>query len=85
MEKRLYRSRENKIIAGIMGGVGEYYGTDPVLIRLIYILITLITGFVPGILGYLIAMLIVPEAPVFTTSAPAGVPATEKAHDAETV
>ncbi len=85
MEKRLYRSRDNKIIAGIMGGIGEYYGTDPVLIRLIYVLITLITGFVPGVLGYLIAMLIVPEAPVFTASAPADAPVAEKAHDAETV
>ncbi len=63
MQKRLYRSEDNKIIAGILGGVGEYYDTDPTLIRLIYILIAISTAIVPAVLGYIIACLIVPKRP----------------------
>ena len=62
--KKLYRSRDNKVIAGVMGGVGEYFETDPVLIRLIYLVITIFSGVVPGIIVYLIAILIVPMRPV---------------------
>lgn len=63
MTKRLYRSQTNKVLAGVMGGVGEYFDIDPVLIRLIYLLLTLFTGVVPGIVGYIFAVLIVPPAP----------------------
>lgn len=58
--KRLYRSKKNRIIAGICGGIGEYTGVDPVIIRLIWIVVTLITLGV-GILAYLIAWLVIPE------------------------
>jgi phage shock protein C len=61
MNKKLYRSEHNRIIAGICGGVGEYFDVDPVVVRLIYLLITVFTGLVPGIVTYLLAMLIVPE------------------------
>lgn len=76
MEKTLTRSRTNKVFAGIMGGLGEFFGIDPVLIRLGYLIITVFSGFVPGIIGYLLAILIVPEAPLATPSKPV-----EKASD----
>jgi len=82
MEKRLTRSRENRILAGVMGGIGEFFGVDPVIIRLGYLLLTVFTGFVPGIVGYLLAILVVPEAPRITPSAPV---TEEKAHDAGAV
>jgi phage shock protein C len=63
MTKRLYRSRTNKVLEGVCAGVGEYFDVDPVLIRLIYLLATVFTGFVPGLVGYIIAMIIVPEEP----------------------
>lgn len=63
MEKKLTRSRDNRVLAGIMGGLGEFFSIDPVLLRLGYLILTVFSGFVPGILGYLIAILIVPEAP----------------------
>lgn len=63
MEKKLTRSRTNRMIAGVMGGLGEYFGIDPVLLRLGYLILTVFTGFVPGIIGYLLAIVIVPEAP----------------------
>lgn len=79
MTKRLYRSKTNKVLAGVMGGIGEYFDVDPVLIRLVYLLLTVFTGLVPGLVGYLLAVLIVPEAPPFTPSAPAA------EHDTEAV
>jgi len=46
--KRLYRSEKNKVIAGILGGLGEYADVDPVLLRLVWVLIVIFTGFIPG-------------------------------------
>lgn len=59
--KRLYRSKSNRVIAGILGGVGEYFGIDPVLIRLAFVALTIFTGIVPGVIFYLVALLIIPE------------------------
>jgi len=59
--KRLYRSKKNRVFAGICGGVGEYFNVDPVLIRLIWVLVVIFTGFFPGVLAYIIAIFIVPE------------------------
>ena len=59
--KKLYRSETNKVLAGILGGIGEYLGIDPVLIRLIFVGLTLATGIVPGIIFYIVALFIVPE------------------------
>ncbi len=61
--KKLYRSNKNKIFAGIIGGVGEYFDVDPVILRLLWVLIIVFTGLVPGVVAYLIAMLVVPEKP----------------------
>lgn len=80
MEKKLTRSRSNRMIAGLMGGLGEFFGVDPVLLRLAYLIVTVFTGFVPGIVGYLLAILIVPEEPLITPSAPS-----EKPDDAEAI
>lgn len=68
MNKRLYRSRENKVIAGVCGGIGEYFDVDPVLIRLFYLALTIFTGLVPGLLCYFFAILIVPEKTTITPS-----------------
>ena len=57
--KKLYRSRKNKIIAGVCGGVGEYFNIDPVLIRLVWGILFFIGG--AGLLGYIIAWIIIPE------------------------
>ena len=66
MTKRLYRSRTNKVLAGICGGLGEYFDVDPVLIRLLYLFTTILTGVAPGIIAYIIAIFVVPEAPLGT-------------------
>lgn len=61
-QKRLYRSRTNRTIFGVCGGLGEYFGIDPILIRLAFILLFLFFG--TGVLAYLILWLIMPEEPI---------------------
>lgn len=70
MEKKLYRSREQRVLAGIMGGLGTFFSIDPVLLRLGYLILTVFTGFVPGIVGYVLAIFIIPEEPRMTPSEP---------------
>jgi phage shock protein C len=60
--KRLYRSRTDKMFAGVCGGLGQYLGMDPTLIRLIFALLAVI-GVGSSIIVYLILMLVVPLAP----------------------
>lgn len=61
--KKLFLSKTDRLITGLCGGLGEFFDTDPTIIRLIWIVVTAVTGVVPGILGYLIASLIVPSKP----------------------
>ncbi len=61
--KRLYRSRKERMIAGVCGGLAEYLNTDPSLIRVIFALLTLFTGGFGGVLVYIVLALIIPEAP----------------------
>ncbi len=57
--KRLYRSKKNRVIAGVCGGIAEYFNVDPTIIRLLWILFALAFG--SGILAYIIAWVIIPE------------------------
>jgi phage shock protein C len=50
MQSRLMRSRTEVIIAGVCGGLAEYFGLDPVIVRLIFVLVTLTTGI--GVIVY---------------------------------
>ncbi|MCX6778135.1 MAG: PspC domain-containing protein [Candidatus Micrarchaeota archaeon] len=61
-QKKLYRSRNEKVLGGVCGGVAEYYNSDPTLVRLAIILLTLLS-MGAGILFYLIAWIIVPIYP----------------------
>lgn len=58
--KRLYRSKD-KELAGVCGGVGEYFDVDPSLVRLGWIIITVLTGVIPGIFAYIIAAIVIPK------------------------
>lgn len=57
MGKRLYRSYTNRILCGVCGGVGEFFGIDPTIIRLIWALLSF-TGM--GVIAYIIAAIIIP-------------------------
>jgi phage shock protein C len=60
--KKLYRSANNKMIAGVAAGLGEYLNIDPTLVRLGFIVLALMGG--PGLVAYLIMWLVVPQEPV---------------------
>ena len=61
MSKRLYKSRNNSVIGGVCGGIGEYFGIDPTMVRLGLVLFGFMAG--SGILAYIIAVFIIPEPP----------------------
>ena len=63
MNKRLFKSNENKMLAGVCGGIAEYFGLDPTLVRLGWILFCALGG--SGILAYLIAAIVIPAKPEF--------------------
>ena len=65
--KRLYRSQSNKVIAGVCGGIAEYLNADPTVIRIAWILLSLLP-LVPGILIYIAAWIIIPKNPSKTVS-----------------
>jgi phage shock protein C len=58
-DKRLYRSRENRMVAGVCAGLGDYFGIDATIVRLIFVAFTVFAGM--GVLLYLVAWLIIPE------------------------
>jgi len=62
--KRLYRSRHERKLAGVCAGLGEYLGVDPTIVRILYLLGTVITGFFPGIFIYFALALIMPVEPL---------------------
>lgn len=62
MEKKLYRSSNDKVLAGVCGGIGEYFAVDSVIIRLLWVVFTLMGG--AGLIAYIIAAIIVPENPL---------------------
>lgn len=58
MEKRLQRSRTEKMIGGVCGGLAEYFNIDPTIVRILWVLITLLGG--AGLLLYIILWVIMP-------------------------
>jgi phage shock protein C len=60
-EKKLMRSTTDKMVAGVCGGLAEYFDIDPTLVRALFVIVTLLGG--SGILIYIILWLVMPEAP----------------------
>ncbi|KND48199.1 MAG: hypothetical protein AB201_01215 [Parcubacteria bacterium C7867-006] len=61
--RKLYKSKDDKILAGVIGGIGEYVDIDPTVLRLVFIVLAIMTGVVPAILGYIVATIIIPKHP----------------------
>lgn len=57
--KKLYKSSVNSMLCGVCGGIAEYFDIDPTLVRLVWVIITLMGG--AGILAYIIAAIIIPD------------------------
>ena len=60
MNKKLSKSHTNKMICGVCGGLGEFFGVDPTIIRLVWAILGLMGG--TGIVAYLIAAVIIPNS-----------------------
>ncbi|MFT4834825.1 MAG: phage shock protein C [Marinoscillum sp.] len=61
MTKRLYRSKSESIIAGVCGGMAEYFDLDPTLVRIGFITLSVLSAAFPGILVYIILWIVVPD------------------------
>ncbi len=60
-EKRLTRSVDDRILAGVAAGLAEYFSIDPALIRILFVIIALFGGGITGLLIYLVLWIIMPE------------------------
>jgi phage shock protein C len=61
-QPRLRRSRSNKMLAGVCGGIAEWMDWDPTLVRLAYVLVSILSAAFPGVLVYLVLWLVTPLA-----------------------
>jgi len=57
--KRLFRSKNNRMLGGVCGGIGNYFNIDPTLVRLIWVIFSALPG--PGILAYIVCWIVIPE------------------------
>lgn len=61
--KKLYRSNTNRVFAGVCGGIAEYIDVDPTLIRVFYLALSIFSAAFPGLLLYILLMLVIPRRP----------------------
>lgn len=78
MAKRLYRSRQEKVLAGVCGGIGEYLAVDPTVIRLAFVLLVFVSHGL-AIPAYLLGWIIIPREPLPGVVPPVSAPAPQKA------
>jgi phage shock protein C len=64
MAKKLYRSVNQKMLGGVCGGIAEYLDIDVTIARLLYVALDLVTGVAPLIFFYIIAWIVMPQAPL---------------------
>lgn len=65
-KKKLYRSTTDKMLTGVCGGLAEYLEMDSTVVRLVWTLVVIFTGFMPGVLVYIIAAIVMPLKPLAT-------------------
>ncbi len=58
---KLYRSKDNKLIAGVCGGLAEWIGWDVSMVRLLYVLISIFSAAFPGLIVYIVLWFVMPE------------------------
>lgn len=61
MTKRLFRPKSQSVLAGVCGGIAEYFQLDPTLVRVGYVLLSVLSAAFPGILVYIILWIVMPE------------------------
>lgn len=58
----LRRSRQNRMIAGVCGGLAEWLGWDPTVVRVLYVVVSVLSAAFPGLLAYIILAIVMPES-----------------------
>ena len=58
--RKLYRSRGDRMLGGVCGGLGDYTGMDPTIVRLLVALLILLSGILPGLIAYIVMVIIIP-------------------------
>lgn len=66
---RLYRSRHDRMVSGVLAGLGDYLGIDPTWLRIGYVLLALTSGVFPAVVAYIVGSIVIPEEPVGGVSA----------------
>jgi phage shock protein C len=79
--KRLYRSKDERMISGVCGGLGKYFNVDPTLIRLLFVIAAAAGG--PGLIAYIILAIVVPEEPESSVAPPPSSPETDEVEEVE--
>ena len=59
----LYRSRSHKMIAGVCGGIADFLGWDPPLVRIGYVVVSVVSAAFPGLLAYIVLWIVMPKEP----------------------
>ncbi len=62
LNKKLTRSTTDKMLGGVLGGLAAYFKIDSTILRIAFVALVAFTGFVPGIVAYGVAMVVIPEA-----------------------
>jgi phage shock protein PspC (stress-responsive transcriptional regulator) len=62
MATALHRSRRHRMLAGVCGGLADWLGWDPTLVRILYVLVSVLSAAFPGIIVYLILWVVMPES-----------------------
>lgn len=62
MKKKLYVDKSNSMILGVCAGIAKYFNIDATVVRVICLILIVLSGLIPGILGYIVAALVMPEA-----------------------
>lgn len=61
MKKKVYRSQKDKVFAGVLGGLGEYFDIDATILRIVFVAITIFSGILPGLIIYIITIFLMPR------------------------
>ncbi len=64
--KKLYRSAKNRMLGGVCGGFADYFGMDPTIVRLIYLVLSFFTACFPGLILYILCLFVIPNEPGYT-------------------
>lgn len=61
--KKIYRSKSQRMLGGVCGGIAHYFNIDPTIVRLVWVLVSLFSASFPGLIIYLICVIVIPDEP----------------------